>query len=97
MERGAATPRSLLAAAGRGAAGPGARPIDTSRDFPGRQGASCNLRSILQTDCNTPNQWRAAMSTPLQLPAWKALEAHYQKTANLHMRDLFREDARRFD
>jgi len=37
------------------------------------------------------------MSTPLQLPAWKALEAHYQKTANLHMRDLFREDPKRFD
>jgi glucose-6-phosphate isomerase len=37
------------------------------------------------------------MSTPLQLPAWKALEAHYQKVANLHMRDLFREDPKRFD
>jgi glucose-6-phosphate isomerase len=36
------------------------------------------------------------MSTPTQLPAWKALEAHYQQVANLHMRDLFAQDPQRF-
>ncbi|GAC1309108.1 MAG: glucose-6-phosphate isomerase [Ktedonobacteraceae bacterium] len=30
-----------------------------------------------------------------QLPAWQALEEHYQKTRNLHLRMLFAEDARR--
>src|SRR5437868_1987919 len=36
------------------------------------------------------------MTTPLQLPAWKALESHYSKIADLHMRDLFRQDPGRF-
>ena len=36
------------------------------------------------------------MTTPLQLPAWKALETHYPKIADLHMRDLFRQDPGRF-
>ena len=30
-----------------------------------------------------------------QRPAWKALEAHYQKTRELHLRDLFANDAER--
>jgi glucose-6-phosphate isomerase len=34
---------------------------------------------------------------PTQLPVWKALEAHYQQVAPLQMRDLFRQDPRRFD
>ena len=29
------------------------------------------------------------------LPAWKALEAHYKKVRDLHLRDLFKTDARR--
>src|SRR5207247_3859881 len=34
--------------------------------------------------------------TPLtQRPAWKALEEHYQKTRDLHLRTLFAEDPRR--
>jgi glucose-6-phosphate isomerase len=37
------------------------------------------------------------MTTPTQLPAWKALEAHYQEVAPLQMRDLFKEDSKRFD
>jgi glucose-6-phosphate isomerase len=37
------------------------------------------------------------MTVPTQLPAWKALEAHYPQVAPLHMRDLFRQDPRRFD
>ena len=37
-----------------------------------------------------------ANSTPLtQRPEWKALEEHYQKTRNLHLRQLFAEDAQR--
>src|SRR2546430_9266765 len=36
------------------------------------------------------------MTIPLQLPAWKALETHYPKIADLHMRDLFRQDPGRF-
>ena len=37
------------------------------------------------------------MTTPTQLPAWKALEAHYQEVAPLQMRDLFKEDPKRFE
>jgi glucose-6-phosphate isomerase len=29
------------------------------------------------------------------LPEWKALEAHYEKTKNVHLRELFSEDAER--
>jgi glucose-6-phosphate isomerase len=34
---------------------------------------------------------------PTQLAAWQALEHHYRQIAPLHMRDLFRQDPRRFD
>jgi glucose-6-phosphate isomerase len=37
------------------------------------------------------------MSNPTQLPAWKALEAHYKDVAPLHLRDLFRKDPGRFE
>ncbi len=37
------------------------------------------------------------MTTPTQLPAWKALDAHYREVANLHMRDLFKDDPKRFE
>jgi hypothetical protein len=37
------------------------------------------------------------MSKPTQLAAWKALEAHYPRVAPLHVRDLFRQDPKRFD
>jgi glucose-6-phosphate isomerase len=37
------------------------------------------------------------MTTPTQLPAWKALEAHYQEVAPLQMRDLFKQDPKRFE
>src|SRR5262245_6394983 len=37
------------------------------------------------------------MPRPTELPAWKALEAHYPQVAPLQMRDLFRQDPRRFD
>ncbi len=37
------------------------------------------------------------MGVPTQLAAWKALETHYQKVAPLQMRDLFRDDPKRFD
>src|SRR6516162_1592409 len=37
------------------------------------------------------------MTVPTQLAAWKSLEAHYPQVAPLHMRDLFRQDPRRFD
>jgi glucose-6-phosphate isomerase len=33
----------------------------------------------------------------MQLDAWKALEAHYKEVAPLHMRDLFKQDPKRFD
>jgi glucose-6-phosphate isomerase len=33
----------------------------------------------------------------VQLKSWKALEAHYKKIAPIHMRDMFAEDAKRFD
>jgi glucose-6-phosphate isomerase len=36
------------------------------------------------------------VSNPTQLPAWQALAAHYQEVAPLEMRDLFRQDGRRF-
>src|SRR5215472_16612992 len=35
-------------------------------------------------------------ATPLtQRPAWKALDEHYQKVRNLHLRTLFAEDSKR--
>jgi glucose-6-phosphate isomerase len=37
------------------------------------------------------------MTTPTQLPAWKALEAHHQKVEPLQMRDLFKQDPKRFE
>jgi glucose-6-phosphate isomerase len=37
------------------------------------------------------------MTTPTQLPAWKTLEAHYEKVAPLQMRDLFKDDPKRFE
>jgi glucose-6-phosphate isomerase len=37
------------------------------------------------------------MARPTDLPAWKALEAHYQQVAPLQMRDQFRQDPRRFE
>src|SRR5947209_3184874 len=37
------------------------------------------------------------MSIPTQLPAWKALETHYKEIAPLQMRDLFRQDPKRFE
>lgn len=37
------------------------------------------------------------MSAPIQLAAWKALEKHYQEVAQLQMRDLFRQDPKRFE
>ncbi len=36
------------------------------------------------------------MSKLKETPAWKALEAHYDKVKDLHMRDLFAEDPERF-
>ena len=36
------------------------------------------------------------MTTPLrERPAWSALEAHYAEIRDLHLRDLFAEDASR--
>ena len=37
------------------------------------------------------------MSLVSQLPAWKALEEHYQEVSGLHMRDLFATDPERFE
>ncbi|AOY01866.1 glucose-6-phosphate isomerase [Jeongeupia sp. USM3] len=37
------------------------------------------------------------MSKLTQSPAWQALAAHYQEVAPLHMRELFEQDARRFE
>src|SRR3974377_63831 len=37
------------------------------------------------------------MTTPTQLPAWKALEAHYREVEPQQMRDLFKEDPKRFE
>ena len=37
------------------------------------------------------------MPTPTQLPAWKALERHYETLKDVHMRDLFAADPHRFE
>ncbi len=37
------------------------------------------------------------MSALVKSPAWKALEAHYKKVEPMHMRDLFKQDPKRFD
>jgi glucose-6-phosphate isomerase len=37
------------------------------------------------------------MTIPTRLPAWQALETHYKEVASLHVRDLFRQDTRRFE
>ncbi|MDP8218362.1 MAG: glucose-6-phosphate isomerase [Candidatus Theseobacter exili] len=37
------------------------------------------------------------MSFLTELPAWKALEKHYEEVKDLHMRDMFNEDLKRFD
>lgn len=37
------------------------------------------------------------MSELTQSPAWRALTAHYGDVKNIHMRDLFRKDTRRFE
>ena len=36
------------------------------------------------------------MPRPTDLPAWKALQAHQEKMASVHLRDLFQQDAGRF-
>jgi glucose-6-phosphate isomerase len=36
------------------------------------------------------------MSTLIQSAAWKALEAHYEKIRDVHLRDLFEQDPQRF-
>ena len=37
------------------------------------------------------------MSFLTELPAWQALEKHYEEVKDLHMRDMFNEDSKRFD
>jgi glucose-6-phosphate isomerase len=37
------------------------------------------------------------MTIPTRLEAWQALEAHHREMAPVHMRDLFKQDPRRFD
>jgi glucose-6-phosphate isomerase len=37
------------------------------------------------------------MSALIQSAAWKALEAHYEKMRNVHLRDLFEQDPQRFE
>jgi glucose-6-phosphate isomerase len=37
------------------------------------------------------------MTALVQLPAWKALETHYQQMKLIHMRDLFEQDAQRLE
>src|ERR671930_2115725 len=37
------------------------------------------------------------MSTLTASPAWQALERHQKAMANVHMRDLFSQDPKRFD
>jgi glucose-6-phosphate isomerase len=37
------------------------------------------------------------MTQPTQLPAWRALEDHWREIVNVHMRDLFASDPRRFE
>ncbi len=37
------------------------------------------------------------MTDPTQLPAWQALQAHYEAIKDVHMRDLFAADPHRFD
>src|SRR5438132_399618 len=37
------------------------------------------------------------MSNPTKLPAWQALDAHQKEMAGVSMRDLFRQDPKRFD
>ncbi|MBA3323447.1 MAG: hypothetical protein H0T45_18650, partial [Pyrinomonadaceae bacterium] len=37
------------------------------------------------------------MTTPKTSPAWQALAAHHETLAPVHMRDLFKEDPRRFE
>ncbi|MGD9787430.1 MAG: glucose-6-phosphate isomerase [Sulfuricellaceae bacterium] len=37
------------------------------------------------------------MSTLTRTPAWKALKKHYQEIAPQHLRDMFRDDPRRFE
>jgi glucose-6-phosphate isomerase len=37
------------------------------------------------------------MSNPTKLAAWQALDAHHKEMASVHMRDLFRQDPKRFD
>src|SRR5271167_3408721 len=37
----------------------------------------------------------ASATALVQLPAWKALEAHYAKVRNLHLRQLFADDPKR--
>lgn len=37
------------------------------------------------------------MTNLLQTPAWRALNAHYNEIKDLHMRDLFSDDAQRFE
>src|SRR5512135_93279 len=37
------------------------------------------------------------MSTLTRSPAWQALKAHQKAMSRVHMRDLFRDDPRRFD
>ena len=37
------------------------------------------------------------MAQVTQTEAWKALQAHHEQLKNVHMRDLFKQDPKRFD
>jgi glucose-6-phosphate isomerase len=62
-----------------------------------RKPAPAGSGSAPYNSLHSPQPEEPAMYDPTQLPAWKALEAHQREGAALHMRDLFREDGKRFD
>src|SRR5262245_8938966 len=52
---------------------------------------------LLPTEYFRPEAKGPVMFDPTRLPAWSALTTHHAEVAPLHMRDLFRDDPKRFD
>src|SRR4051812_27357480 len=66
--------------------------------YSGLRAAAHSATGRTHTHCKPSHGQREAthMSTLTQTPAWKALAAHQKSLAGRHMRDLFKEDPKRF-
>jgi glucose-6-phosphate isomerase len=61
-------------------------------EFPTDSGPAGSMMALLNDEGTTMTQDSVLLT---ELPAWKALQAHYQKVRDLHLRKLFAEDPKR--